>query len=113
VRAGVCVVNVHFLKCHAENFDAIVSGAKRFEVRHEDDRTFAVGDRLCLIRTDVDGVRTNPSRRTYVDVLWLTRHAGPLVLCGVDVEGGGAPTHVAVMSIGAMPEAAPAPRGRK
>ena len=94
---------MHTLKCHAENFDAIISGEKRFEVRHEDDRTFAVGDRLCLVRTDVAGVPTSPAKRTYVDVLHLTRRAGPLVLCGVDVEGGGEPTNVVVMSIGAAP----------
>lgn len=94
---------VHTLKCHAENFDAIISGEKRCEVRHEDDRTFAVGDRLCLIRTDVDGVPTSPPKRTYVDVLWLTRHAGTLVLCGVDVEGRSEPVTVVVMSIGAAP----------
>lgn len=92
---------VHTLKCHDQNFDAIISGAKRFEVRHEDDRTFAVGDRLCLVRTDVDGRPTEPPKRCYVDVLYLTRQAGPLVLCGVDVAGGSDPLHVVVMSIGA------------
>ena len=111
-------MKVHHLKTHAENFDAIVTGAKRFEVRHEEDRSFAVGDRLCLIRTDVEGVPTHPPRRTYVDVLWLTRHAGPLTLFAVDVRAGGVtrgdPTSVVVMSIGAMPAApAAAPRGRK
>jgi Domain of unknown function (DUF3850) len=94
---------VHTLKCHAENFDAIISGAKRFEVRHEEDRTFAVGDRLCLVRTDVEGNPTAPPKRTYVDVLWLTRHAGPLVLCGVDIQTRADPQHVCVMSIGAAP----------
>lgn len=97
----------HTLKCHADNFDAIVSGAKRFEVRHEEDRTFAVGDRLCLVRTDVDGVPTSPPKRTYVDVLHLSRHAGPLTLFAVDVRAGGVaqrdPVSVAVMSIGAAP----------
>jgi hypothetical protein len=94
-------VIVHTLKCHAENFDAIVAGVKRFEVRHEDDRTFSVGDRLRLVRTDVEGRPTEPAKWTHVDVLWLTRRAGPLVICGVDVEGGGEPIHVCIMSIGA------------
>lgn len=95
---------VHTLKCHAENFDAIVSGAKRFEVRHEDDRTFAVGDRLRLVRTDVEGHPTEPAKWTHVDVLWLTRMAGPLTLFGVDVKAGGIagePVSVCIMSIGA------------
>jgi hypothetical protein len=97
---------LHNLKCHAENFDAIVSGAKRCEVRHEDDRTYAVGDRLCLVRTDVNGVATAPLMRTYVDVLHLTRHAGPLTLFAVDARDGarpGEPVAVVVMSIGAAP----------
>lgn len=98
---------LHTMKCHAENFDAIVRGLKRFEVRHEDDRQFAVGDRLCLVRTDTNGVPTAPAMRTYVDVLHLTRHAGPLVLCGVDLAGGADPLHVCVMSIGAAPTREP------
>ena len=89
----------HVLKCHAENFDAIASGLKRFEVRHEEDRTFAVGDVLELIRTDVNGVPTTPPKWTDVDVLWLTRHAGPLTLLGADVEGERAPKPLVVMSI--------------
>lgn len=98
-------MKVHTLKCHAENFDAIVAGVKRFEVRHEEDRSFAVGDRLCLVRTDVDGVPTEPPKRTYVDVLSLSRHAGPLTLFAIDVRAGGVthgdPVSVVVMSIGA------------
>ena len=110
---------VHTLKSHAENFDAIVAGVKRFEVRHEDDRTYAVGDRLCLVRTDVEGRPTEPARRVYVDVLWLSRMAGPLTLFAVDVRDGGRakadPVSVVVMSIGAAggePPILPA-RGRK
>ena len=102
MRTGVC----HTLKYHAENFDAIVSGLKRFEVRHEDDRTFVVGDRLCLVRTDVAGVPTSPAKRTYVDVLHLTRMAGPLTIFGVDVARGDTDAErvpVVVMSIGAAP----------
>jgi len=108
-------MTLHTLKCHAENFDAIVSGEKRFEVRHEEDRTFVVGDRLCLVRTDRDGHPTAPPMRTYVDVLWLTRHAGPLVICGVDVEGKREPLSVVVMSIGAAGGQPPSTtsRGRK
>jgi hypothetical protein len=97
---------VHTLKCHAENFDAIISGEKRCEVRHEDDRTYAVGDRLCLVRTDVNGVPTSPAKRTYVDVLHLTRMAGPLTLFAVDVARGDTDAErvpVVVMSIGAAP----------
>ena len=89
----------HVLKCHAENFDAIVSGAKRFEVRHEDDRTFTVGDVLELVRTDVNGVPTVPNKWCELDVLYLSRRAGPLTLVGADVEGERAPKGIVVMSI--------------
>jgi hypothetical protein len=89
----------HVLKCHAENFDAIVSGLKRFEVRHEDDRTFVVGDTLALVRTDVEGVPTKPEKWCEVDVLWLTRRAGPLTIFGIDPEAQRASRPIVVMSI--------------
>jgi len=93
----------HVLKCHADNFDAITSGVKRFEVRHEDDRTFSVGDVLALVRTDVDGKPTAPPRWCEVDVLFLSRRAGPLTLVGADVEGERAPKPIVVMSIKGRP----------
>lgn len=38
----------HELKCWSSSFLALVSGAKTFEIRREDDRTFSVGDTLFL-----------------------------------------------------------------
>lgn len=93
----------HILKCHADNFDAVVEGRKRFEIRHEDDRRFAVGDVLALVRTDKDGIPTSPSKWAEVDVLHVARKAGPLSLFGIDVDDGGvaqrAPVAIAVLSI--------------
>jgi hypothetical protein len=90
---------LHTLKCHAENFDAIESGHKRFEVRHEHDRIFKAGDRLILVRTDVAGVPTSPRKWVEVEVLYLARRAGPLQLLGVDVEASSEPFPIVVMSI--------------
>lgn len=89
----------HTLKCHAENFDAIVGGLKRFEVRHEDDRTFTTGDVLQLVRTDVDGRPTKPHQWCEVAVLFLSRMAGPLSILGVDPEAERKTLPLVVMSI--------------
>lgn len=40
----------HYLKTHAEYFDAVKSGEKTFELRFND-RKFQVGDLLILMRT--------------------------------------------------------------
>lgn len=92
-------MKIHTLKCHAENFDAIVSGAKRFEVRHEEDRSYSVGDHLKLVRTDTNGVPTTPNKWALLEVLFISRRAGPLTLMGADVEGERAPKPIAVLSI--------------
>ncbi len=42
----------HTLKTFPEYFEAVLSGAKPFEVRREDDKTFAVGDTLILREWD-------------------------------------------------------------
>lgn len=39
---------IHALKIWPECFDAVADGTKPFELRREDDRTFAVGDVLVL-----------------------------------------------------------------
>lgn len=45
---------LHDMKCWPEHFTAIVGGAKRCELRREDTRRFAVGDRLRLREWDPD-----------------------------------------------------------
>ena len=42
----------HYLRIAPEYFEAVLSGAKTFEVRREDDKTFAVGDMLILREWD-------------------------------------------------------------
>ena len=39
---------IHTLKCWLDEFVAIKSGRKRFEIRREDDRHFDVGDTIVL-----------------------------------------------------------------
>jgi hypothetical protein len=80
---------VHRLKCWADNFDAIVSGHKRAEVRVEEDRKFRAGDVLELHRTDREGKETQPPTRLLVEILHVERHAGPLELRGARVDDGG------------------------
>lgn len=38
----------HRLKCWPEFFEAVLRGAKRFELRRNDDRVFSVGDLVTL-----------------------------------------------------------------
>lgn len=52
---------IHTLKCHAQYFDAVVTGDKCFDVRL-DDRHFELGDQLRLVRTDETGKILLPSR---------------------------------------------------
>ena len=90
------VAFVHRLKCWAENFDAIVSGAKRAEVRVEEDRKFKAGDMLDLTRTDHEGRATEPNVRLVIEIQHVERHAGPLELRGTRVEEAGAVAGVAI-----------------
>lgn len=83
------IAYVHRLKCWVESFDAIASGAKRAEVRVEEDRKFKAGDMLDLTRTNHDGKATEPSVRLVIEVLHVDRHAGPLDLCAVKPDDGG------------------------
>lgn len=52
----------HCLKTTPEYFEAVQSGAKTFELRREDDKTFDVGDTLMLLEWDFmslpDAVKT-------------------------------------------------------
>ena len=95
------VAFVHRLKCWAESFDAIVSGAKRAEVRVEDDRKFRPGDVLDLVRTDREGKMSEPRVRLVIEILHVERHAGPLDLRGAPPDDGGLglPKPIAVLSL--------------
>jgi hypothetical protein len=66
-RVAVIVGAVHELKTWPEHYEAIISGAKRFEARR-DDRGYAVGDELHLREWDPTG-ETYTGRSTYVTVL--------------------------------------------
>ncbi len=80
---------VHRLKCSADNFDAIASGAKRAECRLEEDRKFKAGDVLDLTRTDERGKATEPLTRIVVEVTHVDRAAGVLELRGSHSDDGG------------------------
>ena len=60
---------IHKLKCWPEDFDAIVTGAKRFEIRREDDRHFEVGDTLVLQEFDPLLYTQNYSGREWVGLV--------------------------------------------
>lgn len=51
-------MTTHDLKCDATPFQKLVDGDKKFEVRHERDRKFAVGDELRLHEQTDDRNRT-------------------------------------------------------
>jgi hypothetical protein len=74
LRFDNALVKEHELKCRAEYYDAIASGAKPFELRL-DDRHYAVGDILHLRRTDDSGYTGQSMRRTVTYLLrgepWL------------------------------------------
>jgi len=78
----------HRLKCWAEHFDAIVAGTKTCDVRHEDDRVFAVGEIVELTRTDRTGKPTEPQTRIMLTISHIDRHAGDLALAGADAGQG-------------------------
>jgi hypothetical protein len=98
------VAYVHKLKCWAENFDAILDGRKRCEVRAEEDRKFAAGEILELVRTDHSGAILKPMVILRVEITHVERHAGPLELRGALIdesgaEGGARGPHMAVLSL--------------
>lgn len=45
-------MRVHDLKCHPEPYEAVRSGRKPYEIRYCGDRSFAVGDIVCLREFD-------------------------------------------------------------
>lgn len=85
---------VHYLKCWPPFFDAVVSGAKRFEFR-ENDRDYQVGDVLALADWDPQTAKYS-GRHANVRVTYL-------------FAGGtfGLSPKFCVMSIEALPKAAP------
>lgn len=61
----------HHLKIQSEYFEAVRSGAKRFEVRR-DDRVprYAVGDTLLLEEIRDDGIYTGRDVAVFVDYIY-------------------------------------------
>jgi hypothetical protein len=91
------------LKCWAPSWDAIASGRKRVEIRRTDDRTFSVGDVLCLIRTAPDGSPMPGGGWVRARVTWIDTTAGPLELLGqagkLDTNGDFPSIELAALSI--------------
>ncbi len=77
------------LKCWAPSFDAIASGRKKVELRRTDDRTFSVGDVVCLVRTAPDGSPMPGGGWLKARVTWIDVTAGPLQLTGQHPEADG------------------------
>jgi len=91
-----------WLKCWPENFDAIVEGRKKAEIRDTADRDFRVGDLLELVRWDPQ--RRRPTGNSaIVRVCHVELKAGPLHVMGVQLIGDGYDagriTRMAVLSI--------------
>lgn len=74
--------STHRLKCWFANFDALLTGGKCCEIRSEQDRKFAKGDFLHLVRTDRDGSITQPETSVLVEITHVERFAGTLALIG-------------------------------
>jgi uncharacterized protein DUF3850 len=87
------------LKCWAPSFDAIASGRKKVELRRTDDRTFSVGDVLCLVRTAPDGSPSPGGGWIRARVTWIDTTAGPLQLLGTTDIDGGTACELAALSI--------------
>lgn len=69
-------MTIHVLKCWPEPFEAVLSGRKKAEIRH-DDRGFEVGDLLCLQEWE-PGTMTYTGRELSRRVSDITRSAGPV-----------------------------------
>ncbi len=69
-------MTIHVLKCWPEPFEAVLSGRKKAEIRH-DDRGFEVGDLLCLQEWD-PGTMTYTGRELCRRASDITRSAGPV-----------------------------------
>lgn len=80
-------MNTHSMKIWPEYLDALVSGAKKFEIRHTRDRHFEVGDILVLKEYD-------PTTETYLD-----RVATVAVTYLIQGPKWGLPDDMCVMSI--------------
>jgi len=80
-------MTTHVLKCWPEYYDAISEGKKRFEIRREDDRKFAVGDLLVLKEWDPN-TQEHLGHSYIVEVTYIVR--GP---------AWGIPEGLVVMSI--------------
>lgn len=99
-------MKTHKLKCWPDPFQAILVGAKAYEVRREDDRRFEVGDQLELLEVVpvvTDGLDSTEAtgRRLIVLITHVTRAAGPLMLIADGALGKSTirPVPMAAMSI--------------
>ncbi len=62
----------HTLKTYLEYFEAILSGAKPFEVRWEENRRFEIGDHLVLQEWDPKQLRYT-GRECRVEITYVLR----------------------------------------
>lgn len=91
------VSKVHELKSWPHLFEAILSGAKKHELRRCDDRDFSVGDILDLREFDPEAGRYT-GRRCRVEVTYITSTDNP---CALSSEALAA-TH-SILSVSLLP----------
>ena len=81
---------IHEIKCSPDNFEAIVSGKKSFEIQ-EYTRLYEVGDLLALNECNDDGY-TGRSCLVKVDYIVINEHTGYIVMsikpCPIGIRDG-------------------------
>ena len=80
-------MNHHRLKCWPTYFAAIVAGDKPFDVRREDDRTFAVGDEITMVELDKDDRLGEPTGREAAYCVTYVLRGSPFLPHGLAVLG--------------------------
>jgi hypothetical protein len=78
------------LKCWSVNWDAIARGEKTTEIRSTEDRTFAIGDVLELVRWDpVADAHTGAVPAILgVQITWIDSCAGATNIIGIRLHRG-------------------------
>ena len=92
------------LKCWAVNWDAIARGEKTSEIRSTEDRTFAVGDVLELVRWDpvADAPADAVAAILGVQVTWIDSCAGATNIVGVRLHRGSPPGTEGIVNLAVL-----------